>query len=104
MPTKWASRLNVAVGIVECPACKSKSFVTGEPVGTKDEKLEDSTVVVREPYLPTDFDCGACQLVLTGHAQLHVPGLGGQFTRTIYHDPVHYYGGDYPPEEEYNND
>ena len=53
--------------------------------------------------LPTMFECIACGLKLSGHAELHVAGIGGQFTRSVRYDPMEYYGELYSGEE-YNND
>lgn len=88
---------------VLCPACKAKSWVTGEEVSRQETILEGDQIVERSAMLPTMFHCIACGLKLAGHAELHVAGIGGQFTRSTRHDPIQYYGDLYSGEE-YNND
>ncbi len=91
---------------VNCPACSAKSWVTGEEVSRQEPKLEGDEIVERSSMLPTMFTCIACGLKLLGHAELQVAGIGGQFTRSLRHDPLYYYGyGEIlKPREEYNNE
>lgn len=101
---------------VTCPACGSTSTVRGEPVSTRPPQLEKGMIAIRETRLPTEFLCGACDLELNGHPELHAAGIGGLYTHLIKFDPVGYYGGytddspeeEHPeeehPEEEYDNE
>jgi transcription elongation factor Elf1 len=91
---------------VTCPACGAKSWVTGEKVRGQETKFEKTQIVERTAMLPTRFECIACGLKLTGHAELHVAGIGGQFTRSRSYDPFSYYADMYEeyPGEEYNNE
>lgn len=66
-------------------------------------------MIVREVIaLPTKLDCYSCKLILRGYAELHVAGLGGQYTIRESHEPLEYYSADLDPadyyEEEYGND
>lgn len=87
--------------MVDCPACSSKTSIFGEVISAAEPRLEDHQIVVRESVLPNELKCAACGLHLSGHAQLHAAGLGGQFTRKTTWDPLEYYGGE---GEEYDNE
>jgi hypothetical protein len=89
---------------VKCPACGADSYVTGELISPQGARLEKGAIVERSAMLPTKFECLACKLKLTAHAELDVAGIGGQFTRSEYYDPMTYYGQDVEHEDEYNND
>jgi hypothetical protein len=54
--------------------------------------------------LPTKFQCAACELIITSHAELQVAGIGGQYTRTRYFNPVEYYGEHVGADWEYDNE
>lgn len=88
---------------VICPACGSKSFVSGESFSLKSPKLEGGLVVVRETMLPRALNCTACGLSLTTHAELVEAGLGSQYTRTSRFSPLSYYVEEYDGPE-YDNE
>lgn len=89
---------------VQCPSCKSQTFVTGQAFPYKDPVLEDGEIVVRRTMLPTGLKCEACGLHLTSHAELEVAQLGEQYTRTAHYDPVDYFYDDEPDGPEYDNE
>ena len=91
---------------IKCPACGAQSWVKGEEVSDQGTKLVGGKIVERTAMLPTFFECIACGLKLTGHAELHVAEIGGQFTRSRSYDPFSYYGDMYEESlgEEYNNE
>jgi hypothetical protein len=74
-----------------CPSCKSTGLVQGAPAGAETTALEDGVIVVRQPMLPSHFDCKACKLVIKGYSKLQACGLGATFTSTSYNDPVEYF-------------
>jgi hypothetical protein len=88
---------------VKCPACAAVSWVTGERISSQGAKYEDPHVVERDAMLPTAMTCIACELKLSGHRELQVAGLGGQYTHTSYYDPVEYYAQGIA-EREYDNE
>lgn len=89
---------------VICPACGAKSWVIGDSISHQETRFEGDRIVERISVLPTSFTCISCGLSLSGHSELQAAGLGGQFTRSRYFDPVSYYGFDVAAEEEYNNE
>jgi hypothetical protein len=89
---------------VICPSCGACSWVIGERIVSQGSKVEGDCVVERTAMLPTGFSCIACGLVLKGHAELHVAGIGGQYTHASYYEAVEYYAQDVQPEYEYNNE
>jgi len=76
---------------VACPSCQSIGLVQGAPGGAETAALEDGVIVVRQPMLPSHFDCKACGLAIKGYSKLHACGLGATFTSTSYTDPVEYF-------------
>ena len=91
---------------VKCPACGSNAIVTGDLIVGQEARLSGDVLQIREAMLPTTFSCDACGLKLLGHARLHAAGVGGQFTRTIEHDPADFFerepdGPDYDPDEDW---
>jgi hypothetical protein len=76
---------------VTCPACQSTALIQGAPAGAETATLEDGVIVVRQPMLPSHFDCKACGLAIKGYSKLHACGLGATFTSTSYNDPVEYF-------------
>lgn len=93
---------------VPCPACQSVGLVQGTPAGPEAAKLEDGMIVVRQPMLPSHFDCKACGLKIVGYSKLSACGLGGTFTSTFINDPTEYFEEEFrdswPRMEEDNNE
>lgn len=79
----------------KCPACDTQLGLIGERVATSPARLDGQHELVEEiRLLPTGLDCAACGLRLTGHAELHAAGLGGQFTVLEELDPVDFHAID----------
>ena len=93
---------------VTCPACQSVGLVKGTPAGLEAATLEDGMIVVRQPMLPSYFDCKACGLKIVGYSKLSACGLGGTFTSTAINDPAEYFEDEFrdswPGVEEDNNE
>ena len=77
---------------VACPACKCTATVQGNPFGPQHITHKENEIVVRQAVTPRAFHCPACNLKLTGYAELTAAGLGDQFTRTTKQMPDEYYG------------
>jgi hypothetical protein len=76
-----------------CPACNCGVRVTGELVVTGRPRLDvDHEITESITVLPTALQCEACGLELSGHAELHVADLGGQFSVDRSVDPVEFHG------------
>lgn len=80
---------------VSCPACLSVALVQGTPAGPESTTLKDGTIVIRQPMIPSHFECKACALKIGGYSKLSACGLGGTFTSTAFADPVDYFEEDF---------
>ena len=93
----WAAR---RLGhVVDCPACKSKSLVTGDPVASPSKTIKGDVITETQQFLPSRFECIACGLKISGLAQLSEAGLGSSFKRTSTYDAASYYAPDAEPED-----
>jgi hypothetical protein len=79
---------------VNCPACQSTALLHGSLAGAESSTFKDGLIVVRQPMLPSSFECKACGLKIVGYSKLNACGLGGTFTSTSYTDPVDYFEDD----------
>lgn len=82
---------------VKCPACGNDSLVTGTPVSAAIRKLEGDLIVETQDYLPSKFECVACQLKIAGLSQLTACDLGATYKSTSTYDAAEYYA----PEDNY---
>lgn len=80
---------------VSCPACQSVGLVHGAPAGPESSNYKDGLIVLRQPMLPSHFECIACGLKVVGYSKLSACDLGGTFTSTSYTDPVDYFEDDF---------
>jgi len=80
---------------VQCPSCESIALVHGAPAGPQASMYKDGMIVLRQPMLPSHFDCKACGLKIVGYSKLSACDLGGMFTATLYVDPVDYFEDDF---------
>ena len=76
---------------IECPACRSVGLVTGSPIAPPKKSIEEDAIVERQQFVPTKFECSACQLKISGLARLGVAGLGDIFVQTTHYEPTEYY-------------
>ncbi len=77
---------------VTCPACRCIASVQGITFGKEKVDHENDGIVVRQAVSPTNFECQACGLRLSGYAELEAASLGGQYTRRTTYTPEEYYG------------
>ena len=80
---------------VQCPSCESVALVHGAPAGPQASTYKDGMIVLRQPMLPSHFECRACGLKIVGYSKLSACGLGGTFTATAYADPVDHFEDDF---------
>lgn len=80
---------------VPCPACGSTALLHGSPAGAESSTYKDGLIVVRQPMLPSSFECKACGLKIVGYSKLNACELGGTFTSTSHADPVDYFEDDF---------
>lgn len=93
--SSWATRQ--AGHRVQCPACRSDALVSGNAISQPRRTLKDDLIVEAQEYLPSKFECIACQLKIAGLSQLSASGLGTPYTLTSTYDAAEYYA----PEDEY---
>lgn len=91
---------------VKCPACSSDALVIGEPVGAPHKTIEDDEITESQTYLPTQFQCIACDLKVMGLSRLSVIDLGARYKKTLVYDAADYYAveDDYSQFEDDNNE
>ena len=87
--SSWATR---QVGHrVACPACENDAIVVGAPIAAPLRKLDGDMIVEVQEYLPSKFECVACQLKIAGLSQLSACGLGSAYRMTSTFDAADYY-------------
>jgi hypothetical protein len=91
----WATRQ--AGHRVTCPACENEALVTGGAISGPIRKLDGDLIVEAQEYLPSKFECIACQLKIAGLSQLNACGLGATYKSTFTYDAAEYYA----PEDEH---
>lgn len=80
---------------VSCPACDCISLLHGSSAGPETQTYKDGLIVIRQPMLPSSFECKGCRLKIVGYSKLSACGLGGTFTSTSTFDPVEYFEEDF---------
>lgn len=91
----WATRQ--AGHRVSCPACANEALVVGNPISEPIRKLDGDLIIEAQEYLPSKFECVACQLKIAGLSQLSACGLGATYKSTSTYDAAEYYA----PEDEH---
>lgn len=91
---------------VSCPSCDSDAIVTGAAIAAPLKSFDGELIVETQQYLPSKFECVACQLKIAGLSQLAVCGLGNTYKATFTYDLAEYYApnDDYAGYEEDNNE
>lgn len=74
-----------------CPACDSTGLLFGEAVSAPQRTLEGDEIQESHENLPTNFECVACGLKITGLSKLSAVGLGDRFKRTYTYDAAEFY-------------
>ncbi len=93
--TTWATRDKGHR--VTCPACGSPAIVTGDPIAAPTKVIKDDQIIATQSYLPSKFECVACELKMSGLPQLSAAGLGDTYKATFTYDAAEYYA----PEDEH---
>lgn len=97
---KLKTRANFAVWsaddghTVDCPACGSPALVIGDPISPPKKFLDDHLVVETQLYLPSYFECEACDLKIGGLSQLTACGLSDTYIEETIYNAATYYGID----------
>jgi len=89
-----------------CPACGNDALVYGTPTTAPLKALKEDLITITQQYLPTKFECVACQLKISGLSHLSACGLGNTFKSTTTFDAADYYApnDDFAQFEDDNNE
>ena len=94
--TVWATRHDGHVG--ECPACKAKALMLGEPIAAPKKTIENDLITETQLFLPSRFECVACGMKISGLSQLSACGLGDTYKQTSTYDAADYYSSQEEPD------
>ena len=91
---------------ISCPSCDSDAIVTGTAIAAPLKSFDGELIVETQQYLPSKFECVACQLKIAGLSQLAACGLGNTYKATFTYDLAEYYApnDDYSGYEDDNNE
>ena len=91
---------------VPCPSCGSDAIVSGTAIAAPLKNFDGELIVETQQYLPSKFECVACQLKIAGLSQLSACGLGNTYKATFTYDLAEYYApnDDYSGYEDDNNE
>jgi hypothetical protein len=98
----WAPHLMGSA--VDCPACASRAWITGEFVRSGDPVAEEDAIVREIVKIPTRLQCFVCDLEIVGHARLHAIGLGGLYSGELREDPASFFQIEFDPTDYYEPD
>lgn len=89
-----------------CPVCGSDGVLTLRHVTDRPAEIVDNLIYEDSIYSPRKFECGVCELSLTGTAELAAVGLADQVTETSERDPTDFFEIDVHAydEPDYGND
>lgn len=85
---------------VKCPSCDTTAILHGSAIGETKQYLEEDIVVEKQTMLPSNFECFACGLKISGFSKLNSCGLGDSFTDTSHYDATEYFEIE-PSDEQY---
>lgn len=77
---------------VSCPSCSSDAAVAGPAFGLEDVKYTEDKIVTKQLVIPNEFSCTACNLKLSGYAELNIAELGRRYIQTSCISPEDYFG------------
>ncbi|WP_409500549.1 hypothetical protein ACJ7Z2_01320 [Mannheimia glucosida] len=82
---------------VICPSCKNTALVIGEAIGEPIKIFKDNDIVEKINKKPSQFECIACGLKISGYSKLLHCNLGDTYTTTSTYTPEEYF--DFEPEQ-----
>lgn len=82
---------------VDCPACKNTALITGESIGEPIREMKDDYIIEKINKKPSQFECIACGLKISGYSKLFHCKLGDTYTTTSTYSPEEYF--DFEPEQ-----
>lgn len=89
----------------DCPSCRSKARLFVKHIGDRPAEIVDALIYVESIYSPRKFECGVCELTLTGTPELRVAGMADQIFDTAESEPTEYFEIEtYDPHDDYGNE
>ena len=82
---------------VPCPACECVAILSGSPIAPPLRTITEDEVTETQEYLPSRYECVACNLKISGLSRLSVAGLGDTFNAKFTYDVNDYF----VPEDDY---
>ena len=76
---------------VMCPACNCVGIVSGSPISPPALSITEDEIIEVQEYLPSRFECVACNLKIPGLPQLSATGLGDPYNATFTYNAYDYY-------------
>ena len=88
---------------VPCPACNCVAILSGSAIAAPSQTFTDDEIIETQEYLPSRFECVACNLKISGLSQLSAAGLGDPYIAKFTYDINEIYGSedyyaDYEPD------
>jgi len=74
-----------------CPVCNSDGLLLLKHVTDRPAQISDNLIYVDSIYSSRKFECGVCELSLTGTAELAVVGLADQVIGTSESEPTEFF-------------
>ena len=75
-----------------CPACGSKATMSGEAYGKESVSVNEGDVTIRQPMIPRELICQACELQLRDVGELDAAGLGGRYIVVSHETAAEHFG------------
>jgi len=76
---------------IACPACGCAATVKGDLYGRVQIEHVDNEIITRQSVIPTEFNCKACGLKLSGYGKLKAGDVAEHFTHRVHYTPEEYY-------------
>lgn len=85
--------------VIKCPSCDCKAILKGKAISEAKVDIEDGEVCEKHEMLPSNLECFACQLKISGHSKLYSIGFGDTFNSSSYYSINEYYPDEYEHNE-----
>ncbi|WP_315813724.1 hypothetical protein [Bradyrhizobium sp. SZCCHNR2028] len=79
---------------VKCPACQADAIVSGDAISSPRKSIIGDIITEKQEYLPSKFECVACDMKIAGLSQLAAAGLGDTYVKTQSFEASEYYASD----------
>ena len=79
---------------VPCPACNCEAILFGSPIAPPLKTITKDEITETQEYLPSRFECVACNLKISGLSQLSAVHLGDTYNATFTYEAIDYYASE----------